>query len=72
MCDMLNRILDRMGKIIHRIDAPLIACVVMTHTGHPVDNRITHVDIRGSHIDLGAEHLLSVLILSFLHLLKEL
>ena len=28
----------------------------MAHAGHTVYDRIAHVDIRGGHIDLGAEH----------------
>ena len=43
-----------MGEVIHGIDAPGISCVVMTHMGHPVDYRITHIDVGGSHVDAGA------------------
>ena len=69
---MLDRILDRMGEIVHRIDAPLIACVVVRHVGDAVNDRVAHIDVRGGHIDLCAQHLLAVRILSFLHLFKEL
>ena len=68
---MLNGILDRMGKVIHRVNAPCIAGVVVCHTGYTVDDRVSHVDVRGSHIDLCAKNLLAVLILAFLHLLKK-
>ena len=46
MGDVLNRILDRMSEIVHWIDAPCIAGVVMMHMGDTVDNRISHVDVR--------------------------
>ena len=68
---MLNGILNGVGKIVHWINAPLIPCVVMAHTGYTINNRVSHIDIWGSHIDLSAKHLLTVLILSFLHLLKQ-
>ena len=38
---------------------------------HTVDHRITHVDIRGRHIDLGTQDLLAVLVFPVLHLFKE-
>ena len=71
MGDVFNGILNGMGEIIHGINAPLIACVVVGHAGNTVDNRVPHVDIRGSHIDFGSQHLLPVPVLSFLHLLKQ-
>ena len=71
MGDVFNGILNGMGEIIHGIDAPLVACVVVGHAGNAVDNRIPHVDIRGSHINLGSQHLFSILVLSLLHLLKQ-
>ena len=60
MCHTLNGILNRMCKIIHRVDAPLIARVMMRHPGDPVDNRIPHVNIRGGHVDLCPQHLAPV------------
>ena len=44
--DSLDCILDRMSEIIHRIDAPLVPCVVVGHVRHPVNDRIPHIDIR--------------------------
>ena len=61
MGNALDGILDRMRKIVHRIDAPFIAGIVMCHMSHTVDDRVSHVDIRGCHIDLGTQHLLAVL-----------
>ena len=56
----LNGILNRMRKIIHRVDAPLIARVMVRHPGNPVDHRIPHVNIRGGHVDLCPQHLAPV------------
>ena len=67
-----DRILDRMGKVIHRIDAPFVSCVVMCHAGYTVDNRVTHVHIRRCHIDLCTENFFSVSVFALTHLLKKL
>lgn len=72
MGNSLNRILNRMGKIIHGINTPGIPCIMMGHMCHTVNNRVTHIDIRGSHINPGTKHLFSVCVLSVLHFLKEL
>ena len=69
---MLDGILDGMGKVVHGINAPLVSSVVMAHTGHTVDHRVSHIDVGGRHIDLGAEHLFPVLIHAVLHFLEEL
>ena len=69
---MLNGVLNGVGKIIHRINTRLIPCVVMTHAGHPVDDRIPHIDVAGGHVDLGPQHLFPVLIFALFHLLKQL
>ena len=69
---MLNRVLDRMREVIHRINAPCVTGVVMSHACHTVDNRVSHVDVRGSHVNLGTKHLLTILILALFHLLEEL
>ena len=69
--NVLYSIFDRMSKVIHRIDTPLITCIVMVHMSHTVNDRISHVDIRRSHIDLCTQNFLAILIFAFLHLLKK-
>ena len=46
MAHALNGILNRMRKIVHWINAPLISCIMMGHMRHTVDHRVTHVNIR--------------------------
>ena len=70
--DTLNGVLDRVGEIVHRIDAPLVSGIVMLRMGYTVDDRVSHVDVRGGHVDLSPEHLLAVRVLAFAHLFKEL
>ena len=72
MSNVLNGILNRMRKVVHRVNAPCVTSIVMSHVCHTVNNRISHVDVRGSHVNLGAKHLLAVLILALFHLLEEL
>ena len=72
MSDMLDRILDRMSKVIHRIDAPGVTGIVVSHMGYTVNDRVTHVDIWGCHVDLGTQHFLAVLVFTLFHLFKEL
>ena len=72
MCDMLNCILDRMCKIVHRINTPLVSCIVMRHMCHTVNDRVSHIDIRRCHINLCAQHLLSILEFSVFHCLEQL
>ena len=71
MCHALNGILNGMSKVIHGINAPFVACIVMCHVGHTVDDRVSHIDVRGSHINLSPEHFASVLKLPVFHALKQ-
>ena len=71
MGDALDRILDRMCEIVHRIDAPFISGVMVSHMSHTVDDRISHIDIRGCHIDFCAKHTAAVLKFSVFHLLEQ-
>ena len=68
----LNRILDRMCKVVHRVNTPLVTGIVMVNPCHTINDRITHVHIRRSHINLCAKHLRPVLIHAVLHILEQL
>ena len=72
MGDPFNGILDRMGKIIHGINAPGISRIMMAHMGHTVNHRIPHVHVWRSHINSGAENLFPVSICAFLHFFEQL
>ena len=54
-------ILNRMRKIIHGIDTPLITLAVMMHMADSVNYRVTHVEITGGKIDLSTEGILVIL-----------
>ena len=67
MRNALDGIRQRMGKVIHRIDAPFIPRAVMMGMGNAVDNRVAHNHIRRSHVDFGAQHLFAITELTGLH-----
>ena len=51
MRDAFQRIADAVGKVVHRVDAPLIAGLVVFSELNTVQHRIAHHDKRRSHID---------------------
>ena len=55
MGDPLERVLERMCEIVHRVDAPLVAVAEVVDAADPVDDRVAHVDVRGGHVDAGAQ-----------------
>ena len=60
-----------MGKVIHRIDAPLVACLMVGDMRDSVDDRVAHVDVRARHIYLGAQNLFAVCKLALGHSAEE-
>ena len=67
----LHGILDRMREVIHRVDAPLLPRARVRDMRDAVNDRVTHVDVRGGHVDLCAQGHLSVFDAAALHLLKH-
>jgi len=60
-----------MGKIIHWIDTPGISCSRVRHLFDSVDNRITHVDIWGGHVNLCPQNIGAIFKLAISHTLKQ-
>ena len=67
MGDTLHHILDGVGKVVHGIDAPLVALAVVMHMTDAVDNGVTHIEIAGGQVDLGTEGIAVVLELTGAH-----
>jgi len=61
MGDAFQSVLDGMGKVIHGVDAPLVALTVMVHVTDPVDNGVTHIEVAGGQVDLGSQGVAVVL-----------
>jgi len=72
MGNSFNGVLDRMREIVHRINAPFIACILMRQVRDAVDDRVSHIDVRRRHIDFRAEDFAAVLVLTGFHFLKKL
>ena len=71
MRDVFNCIALTVSKVIHGIDAPLVAGAMVVGMFDSVNDRITHVHILMRHVDLRPKNLLSVAISSFFHFLKK-
>ena len=58
--DALDGVLDGMGKVVQRVDAPLVALAVVGHMLDAVDGRVAHVHVGAGQVDLGAQRLFAV------------
>ena len=71
MSNALDSIGKRMGKIIHRVNAPLITGAMVSSMCNSIDYRIAHNDIGGCHVNLCPKNMGAILKLTVLHFLKE-
>jgi len=67
MGDALQRVLQRVLEVVHRVDAPLAAGAVVVVAQDAVERRVPHQDVRRRHVDLGAQHPRAVGELARLH-----
>ena len=65
--DALDGVLNGMGEVVHRVDAPLVALTVMLGVLDAVDGRVTHVHVGAGQIDLGTQGLFAFLELTGAH-----
>ena len=69
--DALDRVRRRMGEVVHRIDAPVVAGPVVVRAPDAVEHRVAHVDVRRRHVDSRAQHVRAVLELAGAHARKQ-
>ena len=69
--DALQRVLNGVGEVVHRKDAPLGALPVVVDEADAVDDGVAHVEVAAGQVDLGAEGHLALLHLAVLHLFKQ-
>ena len=69
--DALERVADGVRKVVHRVDAPLVARAVMRGVLDAVDGGVAQVDIGGGHVDLRAQHAGALRELAVLHAQEE-
>ena len=65
--DALDGVLDGVGKVVHRVDAPLVALPVMLGVLDAVDGRVAQVHVGAGQVDLGAQGLFALLELPGTH-----
>src|SRR6185312_9157910 len=66
--DVLQRVLDRMRKGVHRVDAPFVSGVVVRGAADAVDGRVAQVDVGAGHVDPGVQHHGAVFMPAIAHL----
>ena len=69
--DALQRVLNGVGKVIHRIDAPLVALPVMVHIADAVNDRVAHIEVAGGKIDFCAQRAAALGELAVFHALEQ-
>ena len=67
----LKRILNRVREVVHRVNAPLIAQMVVGDMTDAIQHRVTEVNIGRGHIDFGPEAPFAVRILARLHITED-
>ena len=55
MGDAFDGIGNGVGVVVHRVDTPFVAGIVVMHTADAVNHRIAHVYVAGSHVDFQAQ-----------------
>ncbi len=71
MGNAFKRVLNRMSKIVHGVNAPFCALTVMLDISDAVDNGVAHIEIAGSKVYLCAESVASFGELAVFHALKK-
>ena len=71
MRDPLDRIALAVRPIVHRIDAPCVAGSMMMRVHDSIEDRISQVEIGGTHINLGSQRFGSVRKFPLFHASKE-
>ncbi len=71
MGDPLERVLNRMGEIVHRIDAPLRALTVVFDIADAVEDRVAHIEVAAGEVDLRAQGVLPLSKLAVFHALEQ-
>ncbi|MPN29030.1 hypothetical protein SDC9_176478 [bioreactor metagenome] len=56
MRHIFSRITKRMREVVHRVDAPFITRLMMGNVRDAVNNRVTHVDVGGGHVNFCTDY----------------
>ena len=67
MRDAFDGIGNAMRVVVHRVDAPFVAGVVVMGAADAVDDGVAHIDVARSHIDFQAQGFTAVWKLAVFH-----
>ena len=72
MGDLFQRIRQALGKIVHGVNAPVVAGTVVAGAANPVNDRVTQVKVGRPHIDFRPEYQFAVGKFTGLHPVEQL
>lgn len=61
-----------MGEIVHRIDAPVVACTLVMGPLDPVNQRVTHVHVGVPHVNFSPEDTMTIRVDTTAHFREQL
>ncbi len=67
----LERILNRVREVVHRVNAPLIAQMIVSDMTDTIQHWVAEVDVGRSHIDFSSQAPFAVRILPRLHITED-
>ena len=67
VCHALVGVLERVSEVVHRIDAPLVACAVMALVHDSIYDGVAHIEVWRSHVYFRPQNLLTVFVFSLSH-----
>mmetsp|Transcript_5820 Transcript_5820/g.13955 ORF Transcript_5820/g.13955 Transcript_5820/m.13955 type:complete len:211 (+) Transcript_5820:1590-2222(+) len=70
--DLFQGVRNAVREVVHRVDAPLVPGHDMLRLAHPVQGRVSHVEVGAGHVDLRTQTMLAFLVVAVLHLLEHL
>ena len=70
MCHAFNRVFERVREVVHRVNAPLVAGVVVSDFADTVDDGVAHVHVRREHIDFRTQRCCAFVVFAARHLGK--
>src|SRR3989442_6183998 len=71
MGDAFDIIAQAMSEIVHRINAPFVASVMMLRMANAIEQGVPHPDVRRSHVDFRSQRALAIRELPLLHPREE-
>ena len=71
MGDALDGVRLAVGEVVARVDAPLVTGLVVMGVANAIENRVAQVDVRRSHVDLGAQRTCTVRELTGFHACEQ-